>query len=225
MDTMSVLKGLLTAREGSYFKTEQEDELQVYRRRRIKEGAIKDDPRLPGEGPRGFVSSEKLAEIHAQEARLSAPPGVSRQQMSSLLPNTSTKGGYRTQRGMDTGLYKVPSLRQNRWSGLNLKDLGDLKDLPEETLASSRHKAMMDKSLAVGTRALLYGTLIAAGGIAGITALTASYCDVHSADDLRLFMNRRLGPSVDRMKASLVPWKAYFKTLDVHKYVSKDSIK
>ena len=53
---MSVLKGLLTAREGSYFKTEQEDELQVYRRRRIKEGAIKDDPRLPGEGPRGFVS-------------------------------------------------------------------------------------------------------------------------------------------------------------------------
>ena len=81
---------------------------------------------------------------------------------------------------------------------------------------------MMDKSLAVGTRALLYGTLIAAGGIAGITA---SYCDVHSADDLRLFMNRRLGPSVDRMKASLVPWKAYFKTLDVHKYVSKDSIK
>jgi hypothetical protein len=38
-------------------------------------------------------------------------------------------------------------------------------------------------------------------------------------------MNRRLGPSVDRMKASLVPWKAYFKTLDVHKYVSKDSIK
>ena len=145
--------------------------------------------------------------------------------MSSLLPNTSTKGGYRTQRGMDTGLYKVPSLRQNRWSGLNLKDLGDLKDLPEETLASSRHKAMMDKSLAVGTRALLYGTLIAAGGIIGITALTASYCDVHSADDLRVFMNRRLGPSVDRMKASLVPWKAYFKTLDVHKYVSKDSIK
>ena len=56
--------------------------------------------------------------------------------MSSLLPNTSTKGGYRSQRGMDTGLYKVPSLRQNRWSGLNLQDLGDLKDLPEETLAS-----------------------------------------------------------------------------------------
>ena len=221
---MSVLKGLLTAREGSYFKTEQEDELQVYRRRRIKEGAIKPEPRIEGEG-RGFISSEKLAEIHAQEARLSAPPGVSRQQMSSLLPSTTTKGGYQIQRGMD-GTYKVPSLRHARWSGLNLKDMEHgIPPLPEEALASSRHKAMMDKTLLVGTRAFMYGSLLAAGGIAGVTALTASYCDIHSTNDLRKFMIRHLGPSVDSMKASLVPWKTYFKQLDMSKYVSKDSIK
>ena len=45
------------AREGSYFKSEQEDELSAYRKRRIREGAIAPDPErvlIPGEtDPRG----------------------------------------------------------------------------------------------------------------------------------------------------------------------------
>ena len=71
---MSILKGLLSAREGSYFKSEQEDDLSAYRRRRIREGAIKEhDVGRLLEGPTELfpISDTKLAEIHAQEARVS----------------------------------------------------------------------------------------------------------------------------------------------------------
>ena len=77
---MSILKGLLSAREGSYFKSEQEDDLSAYRRRRIREGAIKEhDVGRLLEGPTELfpISDTKLAEIHAQEARVSAPNRLS----------------------------------------------------------------------------------------------------------------------------------------------------
>lgn len=74
------------ATEGSHFKTEQEEQLKEYRRRRIKEGKLKPDIVLPhspedidnhvvgGHGP----TVEKLSEIYAQEARLAAPHDVVR---------------------------------------------------------------------------------------------------------------------------------------------------
>ena len=95
------------AREGSYFKSEQEDELSAYRKRRIREGAIAPDPErvlIPGEtDPRGreraWVSDTKLAEIHAQETRVSAPLSALKRRVTSQMPPISTVGGHARARG------------------------------------------------------------------------------------------------------------------------------
>ena len=219
-----MLKGLLTAREGSYFKTEQEDELQVYRRRRIKEGAIKPEPRIEGEG-RGFIElreaggNSRAGSEGVRPARSFETADVVAAAVhvdERWVPDSEGNG-----RHLQSALAAARAVERTELEGHGTRDT----PLPEEVLASSRHKAMMDKTLLVGTRAFMYGSLIAAGGIAGVTALTASYCDIHSTSDLRKFMIRHLRPSVDSMKASLVPWKTYFKQLDMSKYVSKDSIK
>ena len=125
-----MLKGLLTAREGSYFKTEQEDELQVYRRRRIKEGAIKPEPRIEGEG-RGFISSEKLAEITRRKRGCPPRPEFQTADVVAAAVHVDERWVPDSE-GMD-GTYKVPSLRHARWSGLNLKDMEHgIPPLPEE---------------------------------------------------------------------------------------------
>jgi len=49
---MSILKGLLTAREGSYFKLEQEDDLSAYRKRRVSVFPVR-CPRRPRRGRPG----------------------------------------------------------------------------------------------------------------------------------------------------------------------------
>ena len=113
------------AREGSYFKSEQEDELSAYRKRRIREGAIAPDPErvlIPGEtDPRGreraWVSDTKLAEIHAQEARVTAPPDVLRRRVSTQMPPISTAGNA-AGRGAMHGTYRIPSTRIAKWGGL-----------------------------------------------------------------------------------------------------------
>ena len=101
---MSILRGLLSAREGSYFKSEQEDDLSAYRRRRIREGAIKEhDVGRLLEGPTELfpISDTKLAEIHAQEARVSAPMRGMRLRVGSQMPPMSTKGGHGRDRKSD----------------------------------------------------------------------------------------------------------------------------
>ena len=196
---MSILKGLLTAREGSYFKTEQEDDLAAYRRRRLREGALKDHAGalLEGEvGPAPHVSDTKLAEIHAQEARLSASgPGV-RRSVSSQMPPMSAEGGYRRDRSV-AGTYRIPSARNAMWSGLHAAN--NAKEpalLPEETAAMRKSKAVADKALAAGTRALIYGSLIAAAGVTGGALVAATHFDIRSQDDLRRVL----------AEASVRPW-------------------
>ena len=145
---MSILKGLLTAR-GGYFKTEQEDDLAAYRRRRLREGALKDHAGalLEGEvGPAPHVSDTKLAEIHAQEARLSASgPGVRRS--VSWMPPMSADGGYRP-----TGASRAPiisSARNAMWSGCTPRT-SEAGALAKETAAMRKSKAVADKALAAG---------------------------------------------------------------------------
>ena len=207
---MSILKGLLTAREGSYFKTEQEDDLAAYRRRRLREGALKAGALLEGEvGPAPHVSDTKLAEIHAQEARLSASgPGV-RRSVSSQMPPMSAEGGYRRDRSV-AGTYRIPSARNAMWSGLHAAN--NAKEpalLPEETAAMRKSKAVADKALAAGTRALIYGSLIAAAGVTGGALVAATHFDIRSQDDLRRVLAESFGPSVDAAKLRFAPYKAW----------------
>jgi hypothetical protein len=217
---MSILKGLLTAREGSYFKSEQEDDLSAYRRRRIREGAIKeDDVGQLLEGPTELfpVSGTKLAEIHAQEARVSAPIRGMRLRVSSQMPPTSTEGGHGRDRSI-AGTYRVPSARGAVWGGLDAvrasheANKAGLALLPEESAAMKKTKAIADKAFVAGTRALLYGSFIAGAGVVGGGMLCAALFDIRDVDDLRFFLLKRLGPSVDACKLRLAPYKSYLES-------------
>ena len=55
-------------------------------------------------------------------------------------------------------------------------------------------KAIADKALVAGTRALFYGTLLAVGGVVGGGMLAATALDIRDADDLRFALLAQLGP-------------------------------
>jgi hypothetical protein len=209
---------LLSAREGSYFKTEQEDDLSAYRRRRIREGALKPHAGALLEGEVGdavgSVSDTKLAEIHAQEARLSASVRESRRSVTSQMPPMST-AGYRGRDRSFAGTYRVPSARGAKWGGLAAVDGAGSEMvalLPEETAAMRKSKAVADKALAAGTRALMYGSLIALAGVAGGGLIAANALDIRDRDDLRAALLRLCGPSVETVRLRLEPWKLWFET-------------
>tara|TARA_B110000977_G_scaffold119550_3_gene154068 strand:+ start:12744 stop:13508 length:765 start_codon:yes stop_codon:yes gene_type:complete len=215
---MSILKGLLTAREGSYFKSEQEDDLSAYRRRRIREGALKetDVPLLDGERSLFPVSDTKLAEIHAQEARVSAPMRGERLRVSSQMPPISTEGGHSKDKSI-AGTYRVPSARGAVWGGLDAVRASHEQNklralLPEESAAMRKTKAVADKALVAGTRALAYGSLLAAAGVFGGGMLAATALNIRDANDLRLALLNHLGPSVASAKLKLVPYKEWLES-------------
>ena len=203
------------AREGSYFKSEQEDELSAYRKRRIREGALKPHESqilLDGETELFAVSDTKLAEIHAQETRVSARELALRRRVTSQMPPISTAGGYARSR-LPRGMGKVPSARNAKWAQMNATDAAaEMALLPEETEAMRKSKAVAEKALRAGTRALLYGSLIAAAGVTGSAVLIASYYDIRSQADLQAFLQRAAGPTVVRLKTQLAPWKEWLET-------------
>jgi hypothetical protein len=216
---MSILKGLLSAREGSFFKSEQEDDLSAYRRRRIREGAIKEHDvghLLEGPTERFPVLDTKLAEIHAQEARVSAPMKGMRLRVGSQMPPMSTEGGYGRDRSI-AGTYRVPSARGAVWGGLDAVRASHEANkaralLPEESAAMRKTKAVADKALVAGTRALFYGSLIAGAGVVGGGMLAATVLDIRDVDDLRFALLAWLGPSADAARLRLRPYKAWLES-------------
>jgi hypothetical protein len=79
----------------------------------------------------------------------------------------------------------------------------------EETEAMRKSKAMAEKALRAGTRALVYGTLIAAAGVTGGAVLTAWWFDIRSQADLQACLQRAAGTTVVRVRTKLAPWKAW----------------
>ena len=185
---MSILRGLLSAREGSYFKSEQEDDPSAYRRRRIREGAIKEhDVGRLLEGPTELfpISDTKLAEIHAQEARVSAPMRGMRLRVGSQMPPMSTKGGHGRDRSI-AGTYRVPSARGAVWGARRGAGVarGEQRERCCRGVGGVRKtKAVADKALVAGTRALFYGSLLAGAGVVGGGMLAATVLDIRDADE------------------------------------------
>ena len=202
------------AREGSYFKSEQEDELSRYRKRRIKEGALElPETRIDGKTNHFTASNEKLAEIYAQETRVAAPVGALTRRVKSQMPPTSTAGGRHRWIESQHDAARVPSARHVKWSSLAADaQAQDLALLPEETEALRKNKAAAQRALHFGTRALVYGSLAAFAGVAGGAMLAATYLDIRSQADLALFLQRTAGPSVEGVKARLEPWKMWWES-------------
>ena len=73
-------------------------------------------------------------------------------------------------------------------------------------------KAIADKALVAGTRALFYGTLLAVGGVVGGGMLAATALDIRDADDLRFALLAQLGPSVDAARLRLQPYKTWLES-------------
>lgn len=160
------------------------------------------------------MSDTKLAEIHAQEIRVSAPLSALRRRVTSQIPPISTDGGYARSREQQQGMGKVPSARSAKWAGLATRDAGaEMALLPEETQAMRKSKAAAEKALRAGTRALAYGSLLAAAGITGGAVLAASWFDIRSQADLRALMQRAAGPSVERIRLRLAPWKEWCRAM------------
>ena len=84
--------------------------------------------------------------------------------------------------------------------------------LPEESAAMRKTKAIADKALVAGTRALFYGTLLAVGGVVGGGMLAATALDIRDADDLRFALLAQLGPSVDAARLRLQPYKTWLES-------------
>ena len=215
---MAFLKGRLAATEGGFFKREQEDELKEYRRRRIRDGAIKtSDAHREGlaEEEAFGASSEKLAEIYAQETRLSAPEEVLRRRVNGQMPPGEGAGRY-TARGsgfLSTNSPHMPrtSLGRNRWS-LPVAEAPPL--LPEENAALAAKRILAQKTLAAGTRALLYGTALAVVGLVAATHYGARALNIHSEEDLR---ERAAEVRPGRAKGILCI--ATLTSLPVHQYI------
>jgi len=208
---MDFLRGRLAATEGGFFKREQEDELKEYRRRRIREGAIKvTDVHLPegvtAEEVMGSHSSEKLAEIYAQETRLSAPEEVLRRRVSSQMPpGEGAKFRARGSGFLNESSPTMPrtSLGRNRWAMPVHKEA---PLLPEETAAMVAKREVAQKALAAGTRALFYGSAAACVGLVAAVHIASRALDINSEEDLRQRATEYLKPRIAGMKASMLPF-------------------
>ena len=85
----------------------------------------------------------------------------------------------------------------------------DATPIPAETEAMRKTRAVANKALAAGTRALLYGSVAAAAGVVGGGFVASAALDVRSSDDLRALLQRVAGPSVERARRSLAPWREW----------------
>ena len=210
---MDVLKGRLQASEGSHFKTVQEDELREYRRRRVREGAIseEDDARVSGEANASDTATvDKLAEIHAQETRLSAPPDVLRRRVAALMPPGDATPRYTAWGALGGVLGSAPrtSLGRGRWS---LPDASSSPvPLAEETAAAAANRLVAERTLAAGTRALLYGTALAVVAAVAGAALAADAYGVHDEADVRRVAAEAVAPRAEALRDALGPWKTRF---------------
>ena len=84
--------------------------------------------------------------------------------------------------------------------------------LPEESAAMRKTKAVADKALVAGTRALFYGSLLAGAGVVGGGMLAATVLDIRDADDVRFALLAALGPSLDATRLRLRPYKAWLES-------------
>jgi hypothetical protein len=210
---MDVFKGRLRATEGSYFKHEQEEKLQEYRRKRWASEKLTTDLSGVVSEPELGAVADKLAEISAAETRLSARPESRRFFGDSQFPPTSAAGSRRPP-AWSTPLVSGPSavghaprtsLGRNRWS---LPSEADVVLLPEETAAQVARKAVAEKALAAGTRALLYGSAAAVMAVVLGARLALDSAGVSDEAGLRAACAQALAPAVQRLRAAAAPLTA-----------------
>ncbi len=157
--------------------------------------------------------SSKLAEIHAAETRLSAPPEVLRRRVTRQMPpgeGAGRRAGGATWAGAlgaAVGAAPRTSLGRGRW--VLPADTPQLPPLAEEHAAAAARNAVAQRALAAGTRALLYGSALAVvASVVGARAAAHAY-DIRSEADLRATVAAAVAPRAAALKAQLGPGKEW----------------
>lgn len=216
---MDILRGRLAAVEGGYHKALQEEELREYRRRRVREGAFSDsDTGLAVGGDPGSAaalsSSDKLAEIHAAEARTAAPLEALRLRTASLMPPGHKLNGatsWVAAGALSGGLHSHhhrPSLGRGRWAALSPQAASAAAPpaLAEETAAAAAKRAAAEAAMRAGARALAYGSAAAVVGLLLGGRLALRTLGIESEDGLRDWVRAAAAPAADRLRARAAPW-------------------
>ncbi len=170
--------------------------------------------------PLSATPTDKLAEIHAAETRLSAPEAVLRLRVRSQMPPGDGarvgpgSAAFAGALGGAMGAAPRTSLGRARWALPDASELlrGDAGALPaaEESAARAAQREVAQRTLAAGTRALLYGSALAVvAAIAGARAAAQAY-GIESEADMRRVCAEAAAPRAEAMKERLAPARAWF---------------
>lgn len=209
---MSIFKGRLAAREGSYFKKEDEQKAEQWRKRRLQEGVDLDAHATAGPVRAADATPERLAEISAQETRLSAPVAAHRRRATSMMPPISSEGAVRHRLGSwaaagAVGAIPATRLGRDRWA-LELRT-APVELLPEELRAMELKHAAQSRAAAAAVRSAAYGCGVAVVGVTALVVALLNYYDIGSVVELRASVQGAV--DADAVRARLEPFKGWLR--------------
>ncbi|KAL4525702.1 hypothetical protein Ndes2526B_g09360 [Nannochloris sp. 'desiccata'] len=220
-----ILGNYLRAREGAYFKMEQEASIQEHKNRLIKEGKLKsNESPSSSTTTSSFTNSEAnydtLPEVLAAQARVDAPNAAKRKAYELRAykgaPEPLTdeeRWRYRASASaVSAAVGHVPRLSlsgRNRYGIPSSQKAGDLA----LSTSSLRHRLSPEaaevarRSYVAGVRALVYGSLLSVGLLAVGGTATAQYIGIGSGQDFREKLQSVMLPMKEGLIERVLPWK------------------
>ncbi|KAL4422961.1 hypothetical protein ABPG75_009158 [Micractinium tetrahymenae] len=225
-----ILRGYGLAREGAHFKFEQEADLQRHRKRLEKEGKLPEQPEAAaGEAgaaaarhaSKGFQASEHnyetLAEVLQQQARIDDPNALRRKQYERRIkgepPPLSEAELMRARsklHALGAAVGHVPgriSMGRTRWEVLQQGGGGGGDLAAGVRQLSPEAREVASRTYVAGVRALVYGSLLGALGLAAAASYAIKAADIRSGEDLGERMREGLTPLSATLRGWLVPVK------------------
>lgn len=225
-----MLGAMLHAREGAFFKTEQEGDLHQYLRRRVREGKIKltdDELKLIQGGPRTITKTgsktsvsedvyEVGMEILQQKSRYSTLDSKSRAEMitnriKAQMPDASPEDIQRI--AMNLAVYGTTGIMAHQPARISLST-GRRSALQQLSRESAAHAQEAQRSLSpeaamamrrqfmAGLRALTYGSLVGIVGVCAAITFGANAFGIKDADSLKANIKKTLEPMSTRLSGA-----------------------
>ena len=211
---------ILKAREGAFFKSEQEGDLHQYLKRRVAEGKIKlsdDELKLiqgGGSGSKAITSREEERvyevgmEILQQKARYETLDAKTRaairRRVKAVMPEAREEDIYRISTNM--AMYGAAGAMYGAHHGGRLPLGGGRRALQQLSRESARQGMQQPKALSpeasdamrrqfmAGLRALTYGSLVGLVGVTAAVTLAANAFEIGDASSLRANIKAAMDP-------------------------------
>ncbi|EFN52012.1 expressed protein [Chlorella variabilis] len=228
-----ILRGYGLAREQAHFKLEQEADVQRHHQRLVKEGKLPEEEAKRAaaaaareQAGRPFEHSEHnyearhgramLAEVLQQQARVDDPHALRRKQFERRVkgePPPLSEVELQRARGklmaLGAAVGHVPrmSMGRTRWelpaagAGGGDAALATIRQLSPEA------REVASRTYVAGVRALVYGTLLGAVGLAAAGTYAVRSLGIASGEELGERVRAGLAPVPRGMRAWLLPLK------------------